>query len=73
MHHTISSIITGTVLKFEATEGQVVTRGDTLLLIESMKMEIPIESPGPGRLLKFLIAEGDAVTEGQALATFQAA
>lgn len=73
MSQTIPSIVTGTVWKIEIPEGQNVARGDALLLVESMKMEIPIEAPGPGRVLKFLVAEGDLVTDGQALATFEAA
>lgn len=72
MRQTILSIVTGTVWKIETPAGQKVARGDTLLLVESMKMEIPIEAPGPGRVLEFLVAQGDQVAEGQALAAFEA-
>lgn len=67
----IPSTVTGTVWKIEAAEGQQFERGDTLLLVESMKMEIPIEAPGPGRVLHLLVAEGETVAEGQPLLNFQ--
>ena len=73
MPQTIPSLVTGTVWKIETAVGQTVARGDSLLLVESMKMEIPVEAPGPGRVLRFLVAEGESVAEGQAVATFEAA
>jgi biotin carboxyl carrier protein len=73
MSTSIPSSVSGTVWKIEAAEGQQVARGDSLLLVESMKMEIPIEAPGAGRMLRFLVAEGETVAEGQALVAFEAA
>ncbi|KQP44668.1 acetyl-CoA carboxylase biotin carboxyl carrier protein subunit [Pseudorhodoferax sp. Leaf274] len=73
MSTSIPSSVTGTVWKIEAAEGQQVARGDSLLLVESMKMEVPIEAPGAGRVLRFLVAEGETVAEGQALVAFEAA
>ncbi|WP_326537529.1 acetyl-CoA carboxylase biotin carboxyl carrier protein subunit [Pseudorhodoferax sp.] len=73
MSTSIPSTVTGTVWKIEAVEGQRVARGDSLLLVESMKMEIPIEAPGAGRVLRFLVAEGETVAEGQALVAFETA
>ena len=64
----VKSEITGTVWQLKAKPGDKVADGDTLLVIESMKMEIPIESPIAGVLRRIDVAEGDSVNEGQILA-----
>ena len=64
----IESQVTGTVWKLERQAGDVVAAGDTLLIIESMKMEIPVDAPAAGTLRELLVAEGESVTEGQVLA-----
>ena len=69
---TIRSDITGTVWKIVAAEGAALQADDTLMVLESMKMEIPVLAPGDGRLLKLLVAEGGAVREGQDIAIFEA-
>ncbi len=61
--------ITGTVWKIEVKEGDTVMEGQTCVILESMKMEMPVESPGNGTVEKILCAEGEAVSEGQALVT----
>ena len=66
--HRIESLVTGTVWKLERQPGDSVNEGDTLLIIESMKMEIPIDAPAAGTLQQLLVAEGESVTEGQVLA-----
>lgn len=66
--HRIESQVSGTVWKVERQAGATVADGDTLLIIESMKMEIPVDAPGAGTLRELLVAEGDTVTEGQVLA-----
>ena len=53
------------VWKIEATPGQQVAEGDVLMILESMKMEIPVESPRAGTVKSILVAEGDQVQEGQ--------
>ncbi|MDM0015791.1 biotin/lipoyl-binding carrier protein [Variovorax sp. J22P168] len=68
---TIRSEITGTVWKIVATEGAALQADDTLMVLESMKMEIPVVAPGDGVLLKLLVAEGAAVREGQDIAVFE--
>mgnify|MGYP000964843647 CR=1 FL=1 len=55
--------ITGTVCKLEATVGQAVQEGDTLLIVESMKMEIPIAASAAGVVKAILVAEGDLVED----------
>jgi biotin carboxyl carrier protein len=66
--HRIESQVSGTVWKVECQTGATVADGDTILIIESMKMEIPVDAPGAGTLRELLVAEGDTVTEGQVLA-----
>jgi acetyl-CoA carboxylase biotin carboxyl carrier protein len=64
----IESLVTGTVWKLERQAGDVLAQGETILIIESMKMEIPIDAPADGVLRELLVAEGESVSEGQVLA-----
>lgn len=57
--------INGSVWKIQVSEGDTVSEDDTLAILESMKMEIPVLSPASGTIEKILVAEGDAVAEGQ--------
>ena len=66
--HRVESLVTGTVWKIERRPGDPVAEGDTLLIIESMKMEIPINATAAGVLQQVLAAEGEQVSEGQVLA-----
>lgn len=66
--HRIESQVAGTVWKLECQAGQDLASGDTILIIESMKMEIPVDAPAAGRLHELLVAEGETVSEGQVLA-----
>lgn len=65
---TIRSEITGSVWKIVAKPGDVLESEGTLMVLESMKMEIPVLAPDGGRLVQILVAEGDSVKEGQDLA-----
>jgi acetyl-CoA carboxylase biotin carboxyl carrier protein len=56
--------ITGTVWKVEVAVGQVVAQGDTLLIVESMKMEIPVSAEADGVVKEIFVAEGDMVEGG---------
>jgi biotin carboxyl carrier protein len=51
-----------------ASEGDPVADGDTLVILESMKMEIPVLAEGAGTLTKMAVAEGDVVQEGDLIA-----
>jgi biotin carboxyl carrier protein len=51
-----------------AAEGDQVDDGDTLVILESMKMEIPVLAEGPGVVAKMNVAEGDVVQEGDLIA-----
>ena len=65
----VRSPVVGTVWKIEAQTGAQVAVGDVIMILESMKMEIPVESEAAGVLTDLLVSEGDHVTEGQSLAT----
>lgn len=65
----ILSEISGSVWKVEVQPGQPVQAGQTLLIVESMKMEIPVEAPVAGSVREVLVAEGEAVQDGQWLLT----
>ncbi|MAJ60547.1 MAG: acetyl-CoA carboxylase biotin carboxyl carrier protein subunit [bacterium TMED88] len=60
--------IAGSVFKVEKNVDEGVEAEDVLLILESMKMEIPVEAPIPGRILEIRVSEGDTVEEGQVLA-----
>jgi biotin carboxyl carrier protein len=62
------SEVGGSVWKIEVTPGQRVEEGDVLMLIESMKMEIPGVAEAAGTVASILVAEADAIAEGQAVA-----
>jgi len=61
--------IAGKVVRIEAQAGARVSADDTLLLVECMKMEIPVPAPAAGLLEALHVAEGDQVEEGQHVAT----
>ena len=63
----IEAHITGTVWKIECAVGDKVDEGDTVAILESMKMEMPVEAEEPGRVTEILCQEGEAVAEGQVL------
>ena len=63
--------VTGNVWKIAASVGQRVAEGDVLLIVESMKMEIPVESPCAGTLRELHCVEGGAVQEGEDVATLE--
>lgn len=65
----ILSEISGSVWKVLVQPGQSVAAGEGLLVVESMKMEIPVEAPQAGTVREVLVAEGEAVADGQWLVT----
>ena len=64
--------VAGTVWKIVAAKGAAVAAGDVILIMESMKMEIPIEAPRAGTLIELLVAEGDVLKEDDAVAVIGA-
>jgi len=63
----IRSEVSGSVWKVEVTVGQKVNEGDTLVVVESMKMEIPVTAPAAGTVTDILVAEGEAVVDDQVI------
>ena len=57
----------GTVFKVETARGAQVAEGDVLVILESMKMEMPIEAPVSGTVSEVRVEEGQNVDEGQVL------
>jgi biotin carboxyl carrier protein len=58
----------GVVVKVAVACGDVVERHAVLIVLEAMKMQIPVTAPWPGEVRALLVAEGDSVTAGQPLA-----
>jgi acetyl-CoA carboxylase biotin carboxyl carrier protein len=63
--------ITGTVVKIEKKAGDAVQAGETLVVLESMKMEMPLESPVGGTVREIRCSEGQPVSEGDVLAVVE--
>ena len=63
----VLSPVAGTVFKLQTSIGAVINVDDEVMLIESMKLEIPVPSEAAGTVKEILVAVGDAVKEGQAL------
>jgi acetyl-CoA carboxylase biotin carboxyl carrier protein len=61
------------VWKVVAAEGDQVSDGDTLVILESMKMEIPVLAEDSGTLTRLSVAEGDVVQEGDLIAVIELA
>ena len=68
---TVRAHITGTLWKILAKVGDEVEEEDVLCILESMKMEIPIESPRTGIVRKLLITEGDQVEQDSVVAILE--
>ena len=69
MSTSIAAHITGTVWKIEVKPGDSVEEGQTLVIIESMKMEMPVEAPSAGKVESVAVTEGQPVDEGAVLLT----
>ena len=67
----VQSEITGKVWAIEASVGDRLEEEDTIIVLESMKMEIPVVAPREGSLKEILVAEGDTITEGQDVAIME--
>ncbi|MDP9152327.1 MAG: acetyl-CoA carboxylase biotin carboxyl carrier protein subunit [Myxococcota bacterium] len=69
MATSVNAHITGTVWKIEVKPGDIVAEGQVCVVIESMKMEMPVEAPRAGRVESVAVAEGQPVSEGELLVT----
>ncbi len=67
----IEAHITGTVWKIEVAVGDTVSDGDTVVVLESMKMEMPVEAEDDGRVAEIKCEEGQSVQEGDVLVVLE--
>jgi acetyl-CoA carboxylase biotin carboxyl carrier protein len=67
----VEAHITGTVWKIEVAVGDSVDEGDTVVILESMKMEMPVEAEDPGVVKEIVCEEGQAVSEGDTLVVLE--
>ena len=67
----IEAHITGTVWKVEVAVGDRIEEGDTVVILESMKMEMPVEAEDEGTVKEILCEEGQAVNEGDTLVVLE--
>lgn len=69
MPNTVESPVIGTVWKIQVAVGDSVADGDDIMILESMKMEIPVEVEATGVVAAVHVAEGDSIAKGDPLAT----
>lgn len=67
----VEAHITGTVWKIECEVGQAVEEGDTVVILESMKMEMPVEAEDDGKVAEIRCSEGESVSEGDTLVVLE--
>jgi acetyl-CoA carboxylase biotin carboxyl carrier protein len=67
----IEAHITGTVWKIECAVGDEIEEGDTVAILESMKMEMPVEAEDAGKVAEIRCEEGQAVSEGDTLVVLE--
>jgi acetyl-CoA carboxylase biotin carboxyl carrier protein len=67
----VAAHITGTVTKIEKKPGETVQAGETVVILESMKMEMPVEATAAGRVKEIRCRTGQAVNEGDVLAVIE--
>ena len=67
----IKSPAVGKVLRLSVEQGALVARGDELMVIESMKVEIPIKAPAAGRVAQFRVKAGDQIQRYAVLAVIE--
>jgi len=71
MTHTVLAELVANVLTVMVRAGDEVSAGDTLVLLESMKMEIPVLTEIGGRVVEVSVAVGDVITEGDTIAVIE--
>ena len=67
----VDAHITGTVWKIECEVGQKIEEGDTVVILESMKMEMPVEAEDDGTVKEIVCEEGQSVSEGDTLVVLE--
>ena len=71
MTHTVVAELVAAVLKVEVEVGQQVAADDSVVLLESMKMEIPVLADVAGSVVEVVVADGDVVSDGDPLVVIQ--
>lgn len=71
MATAVAAHITGTVWEIRVDVGEQVSEGQVLVVLESMKMEMPVESPAAGKVESVVVTKGQAVEEGEVLLTLE--
>ena len=71
MAEEIKAHITGVVFQVTVKKGDKVAAGDPVIVLESMKMEIPVEAPRAGKVKEIKVAEGQTVQDGDTVAVLE--
>ena len=71
MPEDVKAHITGVVFQISTQPGDAVAAGDAVIVLESMKMEIPVEAPRSGLVKEITVAEGETVQEGDTVAVLE--
>jgi acetyl-CoA carboxylase biotin carboxyl carrier protein len=67
----VEAEIAGNLWKIEKAVGDTIEEEDVMMIIESMKMEIPVEAPCGGKIAQICVSEGDSIEEGTLLAVIE--
>jgi acetyl-CoA carboxylase biotin carboxyl carrier protein len=67
----VKSVMAGSVWKIDCNVGDEVSEDDPIIILESMKMEIPLTAPEDGRVVEILVKEGDPIAEDQVVAMLE--
>ncbi|MCL0081149.1 acetyl-CoA carboxylase biotin carboxyl carrier protein subunit [Peptococcaceae bacterium] len=67
----VKAPVTGNLWKIEKKAGEMIDEYEVIMILESMKMEIPVEAPKAGKILEIKFAEGDNVMDGDVLAVIE--
>ena len=67
----VEAHITGTVWKIECQVGERIAEGDTVVILESMKMEMPVEAEDDGKVAEIKCEEGQSVSDGDVLVVLE--
>jgi biotin carboxyl carrier protein len=68
VQHEVVADLVGNVWKIVVSEGDRVAEDDTLVILESMKMEIPVDAPTAGVVTRLAVTEGDTIDDGELIA-----
>jgi acetyl-CoA carboxylase biotin carboxyl carrier protein len=71
MEHKIVADLVGNVWQILVSKGDHVAEGDTVVILESMKMEIPVEAPTAGVVTRLYVTEGATIDEGELIAVIE--